>query len=108
LEPILTSFDSDFELFYYPMKLIARDESTPIQYEDTDVGFYEGNGLELEDVLKEQVLLWLPMRSLCSEECLGFCPQCGMNRNLGQCSCQTRLVDSRWDALRKLQLRSRN
>jgi uncharacterized protein len=108
LESIPTSFDADFELFYYPMGLIAREESVPINYDDTDVGFYEGNGLELEDVLKEQVLLWLPMRWICRDDCLGICPQCGENRNLGHCQCQTAFEDSRWDALRKLHLKGRN
>lgn len=108
IEPFQKKLDDDFELYYYPMSLIARDESLPIDREDTDIGFYEGTGLELTNVLKEQILLWLPMRGLCQEDCKGICPRCGTNRNRQECRCEEQFVDSRWDNLRKLELKSKN
>ena len=55
----------------------------------------------LEDVLREQLVLALPMRTLCIEECKGLCPQCGKNRNTGACKCQP-ANDARWEALKGL------
>ena len=57
--------------------------------------------LVLEDVAKEQVLLSLPMRAVCREDCKGLCPHCGINRNRETCDCQAAKVDPRWEALKK-------
>ena len=104
LDAVETRLDQDFDLFYYPMSVIARKEAIAIDTSDTDLGFYEEPGLELADVLKEQILLWLPMRGICREDCEGICSQCGANLNRGACSCASSFSDPRWDALRKLQL----
>lgn len=107
LEPMVQAFDNHFELYYYPMSLIARSESVPIDREDTNIGFYEGDGLELADVVREQVMLWLPMRGLCAEDCKGICPSCGANRNRESCGCVQSLADPRWDALKKLHFKTK-
>ena len=102
LDPVVFQFDSDFDLFYYPMNVIAKNEEVAIDRDDTDLGFYEDRGLELSQVLGEQIALWLPMRSLCDEGCRGICARCGVNRNRTQCSCEEKFVDPRWDKLRSL------
>jgi uncharacterized protein len=107
LEPLVQVFDDSFDLYYYPMTLIARSESVPIDRKDTDIGFYEGNGLELADVVREQLLLWLPMRGLCREDCKGICPSCGVNRNREICDCVNTFADSRWDALKKVHFKTK-
>jgi uncharacterized protein len=108
LEPMAQAFDSGFDLYYYPMSLIARNESVPIDREDTDIGFYEGQGLELADVVREQLMLWLPMRGLCREDCKGICPACGANRNRESCRCAETFEDPRWDALKSLHLKTKH
>jgi uncharacterized protein len=55
--------------------------------EDLDVGYYDGTGVETNDILWEQVALELPLKVVCSEACRGICPVCGKNRNLEECSC---------------------
>lgn len=102
LEAVAANLDGNFELLYYPMEQIAKKEDAPVDAETTAVGFYEADGLELTDVLKEQILLWLPVRALCRDDCRGICPHCGVNRNREHCSCQETFVDSRWDSLREL------
>jgi uncharacterized protein len=73
-----------------------------IEAEDSTIDFYEGEGLLLEDVLREQVLLALPMQRICRQDCKGICPICGQNRNRGDCGCKPVIVDDRWAALREL------
>ena len=102
LEPIREPIHSDFDLFYRPMKEIAKEEEVELAEADLEVGFYQGNGVQLEDALKEQILLALPMRSLCRPDCKGLCPQCGQNRNLVQCGCPPQVADIRWAALEGL------
>lgn len=101
LEPAPYPMDADFELYYRPAAdgygaEIALDEG------EAEMGFYEGDGIELNDVLREYVLLALPMQRLCSENCNGICPVCGQNRNQRQCQCRTAAVDDRWAALKQL------
>jgi uncharacterized protein len=86
------------------MAVIARDEEIEIDEGEAEIGFYEGGGLELEDILREQILLALPMQRVCSEECKGICPVCGKNRNQSACDCSTVKTDDRWGALRKLEI----
>jgi uncharacterized protein len=58
--------------------------------------------LDLTDAVREQVILALPVFAVCGEDCLGFCPRCGANRNETPCDCETVELDSRWSALRNL------
>jgi len=95
--------DSSFDLFYRPMSDIARDEEVEIDEGETELGFYEGAGMELEDILREQVLLALPMQRVCREDCKGICPVCGKNRNETACDCKVDTADDRWGALRNLE-----
>ena len=94
--------DTSFDLFYRPAAEIAREEEVSIDEGEAEIGFYEGDGLELEDVVREQVLLALPMQRVCSDNCLGICPVCGKNRNESACDCKEPAVDDRWAALRNL------
>ena len=109
LEPSIFPLDSSFELYYRPVTegsnngaRAVRVEEKAIDAEEAEMGFYEGDGLELKDVLREFVLLALPMQRLCSENCKGICPECGQNRNQNECSCRTTVVDNRWAALKEL------
>jgi len=94
--PLSVSFD----LTYQPVSAIAREEEVAIEAEETEVGFFEGGGISLEEILREQVLLALPMQRVCDEACKGICPECGKNRNEGDCGCSPVAVDDRWSALR--------
>ena len=97
--------DAGFDLFYQPASSIARDEEIEIDEGEAQIGFYDHDGLELEDILREQILLALPMQRVCREDCKGICPVCGKNRNQSACDCSTSTKDDRWGALRKLEIR---
>ncbi len=92
--------DAGFDLFYRPVSFIARQEEVEIGEDEVEIGFYEGGGLELEDILREQVLLALPMQRVSSEDCKGICPVCGRNRNEVTCVCRILSTNDRWGALR--------
>ena len=101
LEPARFPIDSDFSLFYRPVEEGYGDEKE-IDTGEAEMGFYEGDGVELNDVVREFVLLTLPMQRVCSEGCQGICPVCGQNRNQKECECQTEVSDDRWAALKSL------
>ena len=93
----------DFDLFYRSVQAIAREEEIEIKGDDLDIGFFHGDGLMLEDVLREQILLALPMKSICRPDCAGLCLQCGKNLNLGNCGCARAPSDPRWTPLAGLE-----
>ena len=94
--------DVDFDLFYEPAKSGPEGQEVALDAGESEVDFYTGEGLELEDVLREQILLALPMQRICRDGCKGICPVCGQNRNLSECGCQVKTPDDRWAALRDL------
>ena len=94
--------DSGFDLFYRPASLLAREEEVEIDEGEAEMGFYEHGGIELEEILREQVLLALPMQRVCKEDCKGICPVCGRNRNETMCDCKVETTNDRWGALRNL------
>lgn len=85
--PVKLAVEQDFDLIYRPVSAIAREEEIEIPRDELDVGFYTGEGINLADVVKEQVILALPMKVLCRPDCRGLCPSCGANLNTGACRC---------------------
>ena len=102
LEPIARDVANKFELLYRPQGADAGREELSVTAVEADIGYYQGEGLLLEDVLREQVLLALPLRAICREDCKGLCPHCGKNLNLEQCNCAEPLEDPRWSALKEI------
>jgi uncharacterized protein len=94
--------ESSYDLFYRPMSHIAREEEVEIDEGEAEIGFFEGGGMQLEDILREQVMLLMPMQRVCAEACRGICPVCGCNRNETACECKVEAADDRWGALRNI------
>ena len=82
LEPVTHTVNWTFDLLYRPLGVDRRAEEVAITEADTEIGYYEGEGLLLEDVLREQVLLATPVKLVCREDCKGLCPHCGANLNV--------------------------
>lgn len=95
LEPVVEDLSRDFDLFYRPVSTIAKEEEVHLKLDDTEVGFFQGEGMFLADVLAEQVNLAIPMKVICRGDCRGLCPQCGVNLNSEECRCETHSTDPR-------------
>ena len=70
--------------------------------EDPDQYCFEASELELTDAIKDALLLELPIRFVCSENCKGLCSQCGINLNTGTCKCQKEDIMNPFAALRSI------
>ncbi|MCX7746759.1 MAG: DUF177 domain-containing protein [Clostridia bacterium] len=68
--------------------------------EDSECYTYNGNFVELDKVLKDNIILNLPIKLLCNEACKGICPGCGSDLNLGDCGCVFESHDPRFEALK--------
>ncbi len=102
LEPVEVPLSGEFDLIFRPAAADADPAERSISAPETEIGYYQEDSLLLEDVLREQVLLSLPARTLCKDDCKGLCPRCGKNRNLEACSCDEGPSDPRWEALQGL------
>ncbi|HKI12513.1 MAG TPA: DUF177 domain-containing protein [Candidatus Acidoferrum sp.] len=102
LEPVVEEVHRDFDLFYQPLLKGTPNDVERLKDDDTEIGFFEGEGLFLADVLKEQVLLSLPMKVICQSDCRGLCPHCGANLNQEQCRCERHTSDPRLAPLARL------
>lgn len=105
LEPVQQPVEASFDLIFRPQNADTDGSDRAITTSETEIGYYEGDGLLLEDVLREQILLALPARVLCSEECKGLCPECGGNRNQNPCDCAPAAADPRWSSLAAIRSR---
>ncbi len=102
VEPVEHHLSGEFDLLFRPSGVDASGAEHAISTPETEIGYYDNGGLTLEDVLREQVLLTLPARTLCKSDCKGLCPRCGENRNEVACTCEQGPVDPRWEALASL------
>jgi len=102
LEPVLRDVAHEFDLLYRPQGADAGREELSVTSAEAEVSYYQGEGLQLEDVLQEQVLLALPLRAICRDDCKGLCPHCGKNLNVEKCNCAEPLEDPRWSALKDI------
>ncbi len=102
LETVKRDIASSFDLLYRPLGIDAGPHERSVGDADLEIGYYEGEGIELEDVLKEQILLAVPVKVVCREECKGLCPRCGKNLNVESCNCAQEAPDVRWSALKDL------
>lgn len=88
--------------------LVPRDKgpggatNVELHEDDLDIGFYDGAGVEVNDLFWEQVALTLPVKLLCSEDCRGVCPMCGGNRNREECGCSEPRAGGSFDILRSM------
>ena len=105
VEPVQIPLKADFDLIFRPAEADSEAPERSITAPETEIGYYQKDSLALEDVLREQVLLSLPVRTLCKPDCKGLCPRCGQNRNSQACSCEVGPSDPRWEALAGLRSR---
>jgi uncharacterized protein len=71
---------------------------------DADRETFDGKTIDLDPIVREQVLLALPMHAVCRDDCKGLCGMCGQNLNEGSCGCDRRQVDPRLLALKDIKL----
>jgi uncharacterized protein len=107
LEEMILSVEEPIDVLYRPpIDSPEPDEESELGEDDLEVSFYRGETINLEDMVREQIELALPMSRLCREDCRGLCPHCGTNLNNADCSCPKTESESRWAALKDIKLDS--
>lgn len=98
--PIMVA--APFDVFYTAVSAGDEAEDLELSEESLGVAEYTGDTLDLKEFAREQVVLSLPARVLCREDCAGLCETCGANKNLAPCGCREETIDPRWQALKGL------
>ena len=102
LKSIELPVSSDFELEYITGSEYESSAVAELTEAEMAVAVFDGEALDVDEIVKEQILLAVPTRMLCREDCEGICPQCGVDRNTGECNCETKEIDPRWAVLKNL------
>lgn len=97
LDPVAMEVDQEVTLVYSPTDALS-DEGDP-EIREIPAGADE---LDLGAAIREELILDLPSFMVCSPDCRGLCPQCGVKLDEETCTCTTDEADPRWDALRAL------
>lgn len=95
LDEFTSQLEDTFSLFYTAEKVEISDDDE-LRYISSGTRY-----IDLSDGVRDSILLSLPMRQLCCNDCKGLCAQCGVNLNHENCRCQ-KTIDPRWEGLRKL------
>jgi uncharacterized protein len=106
-----TPLKSRFDLTYvHRLPGIQEDEEQDeVEISAAEMGliYFEGKDINLQDGIQEQVIMALPVKMLCRENCKGLCAGCGNDLNEGDCGCSRQHPDSRFAALKNLKLRKK-
>ena len=102
LEPFRLPFDGAIDVRYLPASELSTEEEREVEEEDLDTSYYRDDQIDLNELLREQFYLALPMKPLCRDDCAGLCPQCGTNQNTGTCQCTSQWEDPRLAPLKGL------
>lgn len=92
----------EVEDIFQPTVDVVRGTFIEVEEEDTALLIDEHHILDLNEVLRQNLLLAVPMQPLCRPDCAGLCPTCGENLNQGPCQCESVAIDPRWADLGSL------
>jgi uncharacterized protein len=102
LKPVELPVDSSFKLEYVTTEDYQAQQAIELTEDDLDLSIFDGEALDIDELVAEEILLAVPDQVLCDENCKGICDRCGADRNTTDCACETKQVDPRWAGLKEL------
>ncbi|NUM33885.1 MAG: DUF177 domain-containing protein [Candidatus Brocadiae bacterium] len=88
LEAFPFELDANFEVYYRPLPTHAQlSDNAELTIGELGVMHYDENSIDLSIVARDTIIVEMPMRLICKQDCLGLCPHCGENRNKTECQC---------------------
>ena len=102
LKPVKLPVSANFALEYITGAEYESSAVAELTEAEMSVSVFDGEAIDVDEIVKEQILLAVPTRMLCREDCKGICPECGTDLNTGECACKKDNIDPRWAALKNL------
>lgn len=105
IEPFEVPIDIRFDDSFVTLDTYEQSKAEhEIGGADLNVSIFDGERIDLGEIVREQILLNVPTHLLCDENCAGLCENCGANKNAVACDCHKDEIDPRWNALRELKI----
>lgn len=105
LKPFQWPMDETVDVFLLEEEKAPQEEELELEGEELDFEFFDGQIIEIDQLVAEQIFLALPFKVLCSEDCRGICPRCGVNLNDEECRCATEKEPSAFSRLEAIKSR---
>ena len=102
LAPVELPVEAEFQLEYVTPEDYQAQQAIELTEEDLDLSTFDGEAIDVDELVAEELLLAIPDHVLCSENCKGICATCGADRNSADCGCESQQVDPRWAGLKEL------
>jgi DUF177 domain-containing protein len=102
LKTVELPVSADFSVDYITGQDYESSHAAELTADELDVSVFDGESIDIDELVKEQILLSVPDRTLCREDCKGICSTCGADLNASACNCEQSDIDPRWEALKKL------
>lgn len=100
----LANFEEDFLLNIEEelRRVSSEDRLDELEPEDSLYSTFTGQQIDLREIVMEHMVIGLPIKRLCREDCKGLCPTCGEDKNVTHCQCEEESIDPRLQALKQL------
>ena len=102
LKPITLPVNSNVKLDYMTTADYQSQHAVELGEEDLNVTVFDGETIDIDALVAEELQLAIPDQALCTVDCKGICSVCGTNKNATDCNCETKEVDPRWAGLKDL------
>lgn len=88
LEQFTFSVASRLDMELLPRNEAPRIPEVELKTEEMDIYYFEGEEIDTDPYVFEEIMLNIPVKALCAESCKGICPTCGKNLNIEECRCK--------------------
>ena len=102
LKPVLIPIKAEFSERFVTAVSWRSEEQHELASEDLSLSVFDGETIDLDGLVREEIVLAAPAQVFCREDCKGLCPVCGGDRNLADCGCESQQTDSRWEKLKEI------
>jgi uncharacterized protein len=100
LEPSDALIEAPFSISYIAEEFYTKEKESELHGDDLEIAIFDGEKIDISIIAREQVMLNIPMKAYCKEDCKGICPKCKANLNKSACNCENKDTDPRWSALK--------
>ena len=106
LRPFPLSLNEPVDIYMVANDRMPKDEAKELEPDELLYEFFDGEVIEVDRLVAEQIFLALPVKLVCSDDCMGICPGCGANLNEDTCRCKAPASRSPFEMLRAIKIGS--
>jgi len=102
LKPLESAVKTKFSRDHVTTADYEAQHAVELSEDDLNLSVFDGAVIDVDSLVREELLLATPDHVVCQLDCKGICPTCGADRNVTTCDCKNTEVDPRWAGLKEL------